>query len=81
MTNPESKSFEITQPPSVRASTTLFRLASDYGMLLVLFVLCAFFCIVTYSEQHPTGVAAANQLAERIVSEFGTTSRVLVVGG
>jgi ribose transport system permease protein len=49
-------------------------------MLLILIVLCTFFSVVTYSEYYPEDVSAANQLAARIVKEFGTKSRVLVVG-
>jgi ribose transport system permease protein len=49
----------------------LFR---DYGMLLVLLLLCALFSVVTYSEQHPTGADAAQQLARQI----GKGARVLI---
>jgi ribose transport system permease protein len=54
------------------------RFGSDYGMLLVLALLCAVFSIVTYREQNPTGEAAASQLAGQIVGEFGRDARVLV---
>lgn len=54
-------------------------LLTDYGMLLVLVALCLFFSVVTWSEQHPTGAAAARQLAGRIANDFGSGGRVLIV--
>lgn len=53
---------------------TLTRLLSDYGMLLVLLLLCAFFSVLTYSEQHQTGEAAAQRLA----GEISKGSRVMI---
>ena len=44
------------------------RFLSDHGMLLVLLLLCAFFGVATRAEQHPTGVAAARQLAATIAA-------------
>jgi ribose transport system permease protein len=41
----------------------LQRLLADYGMVLVLLLLCAFFSVMTLTEQNPTGEAAARQLA------------------
>jgi len=54
------------------------RLWSDYGMLFVLLLLCGAFGVVTYSEQYPTGEAAARQLAADILQRFGHDARVLV---
>src|SRR5688572_2269117 len=54
------------------------RFFSDYGMLLVLLLLCLFFSIVTYAEQRPGGQAAAAALAGDIRSRFGSRARVLV---
>src|SRR5437867_3695837 len=51
---------------------------SDYGMLLVLLLLGLVFSAMTYSEQHPTGEAAAAQLAGDIVQQFGRGAGVLV---
>lgn len=42
------------------------RLARDYGMLGVLILLCILFSILTISEQHPTGEAAAKLVAGRL---------------
>ncbi len=54
-------------------------LLSDYGMLLVLLLLCAFFSATTIEEQHPTGLAAARQLASAIGSGAGSGARVVIV--
>lgn len=47
-------------------------------MLCVLALLCAFFSFATYTEQHPTGEAAATQLAADITKQFGKSPRVLI---
>jgi ribose transport system permease protein len=57
---------------------TIGRLLSDYGMLLVLVLLCAFFSAVTYREQSVSGAAAGRQLASIITREVGSTARVLI---
>lgn len=56
------------------------RFLSDYGMILVLLLLCVFFSIVTTAEQSPAGEAAANQLGPAILRTAGNSSRVLIVG-
>ena len=58
---------------------TLSRLLTDYGMIFVLALLCAFFSVATYSEQSPTGEAAARQVAKTLDAQFGKTPRVLIV--
>ena len=57
---------------------TLSRLLTDYGMIFVLALLCAFFSVATYSEQSPTGEVAARQVAAEIEVKFGKTPRVLI---
>jgi ribose transport system permease protein len=54
------------------------RFLSDYGMVFVLLLLCAFFSVVTYSEQSPTGEAAAKQVSADIQVQFGKNPRVLI---
>lgn len=54
------------------------RILSDYGMILVLLLLCAFFSLVTYREQSPTGAVAGRQLAATIKAEGGESPRVLI---
>lgn len=55
------------------------RFLTDYGMILVLALLCAFFSVVTYSDQSPVGEAAAKQVVSTIRGQFGTAPRVLIV--
>lgn len=62
---------------SLRRSLRL--VVSDYGMLLVLFAIGAYLSVVTYTEQHPTGLAAARQLAASVRQKCGDNARVLVV--
>lgn len=61
------------------SATTLSRLISDYGILLGLLLLCAYYSYVTWDEQHPTGSAAGIQLAETISGSFGREATVLVL--
>ena len=58
--------------------SSLSRFLSDYGMFFVLLLLCAFFSVVTNSEQSPTGEAAAKQVISAIQEQFGKTTRVLI---
>lgn len=51
----------------------------DYGMLFVLLLLCAFFSVVTYTEQSATGEAGAKQLASAARDGFDASPRVLIV--
>ena len=46
------------------------RWLADYGMILVLVLLCAFFSVVTYSEQSPTGEAAVSQERTSLAREL-----------
>jgi ribose transport system permease protein len=52
---------------------------ADYGMVVVLLLLCAFFTVLTWSEQHPGEAAAAKDLAQTIVAEAGRRAHVLIV--
>jgi ribose transport system permease protein len=60
---------------------TLSRLLTDYGMIFVLAILCAFFTVATYTEQSPTAEAAARQIAGLIKEQFGAGRKVLIVAG
>lgn len=57
------------------------RFLADYGMILVLVLLCALFSVVTYSDQSPVGDAAAKQVFNAIRAQSGATTRVLIVAG
>lgn len=56
------------------------KLLSDYGMFLVLILLCVFFSVLTLKEQIPQGSAAAGQLIEQIKNEFRKSDIILTVG-
>ncbi|MDP1560501.1 MAG: ABC transporter permease [Pirellulaceae bacterium] len=51
----------------------------DYGMLFVLLGLIGWFSVLTYTEQHPTGVDAGQQVARQIMQQQGAKARVLIV--
>lgn len=55
------------------------RLLSDYGMIWVLLLLCLYYSVVTWTDQHPTGEAAGRQVGKMIVATCARGSRVLVV--
>lgn len=65
----------------VLMTRALSRFLTDYGMIFVLAILCAFFSVATYSEQSPTGEAAARQVASTLGTRFGGKPRVLIVAG
>ncbi|MFZ4764731.1 MAG: ABC transporter permease [Roseimicrobium sp.] len=54
------------------------RLLTDYGMILVLVMLCVFFSVVTYSDQSPKGEAGAKQVVTAIGQQFAKVPRVLI---
>jgi len=53
----------------------------DYGMVFVLLLLCAFFSVVTVSDQSPRGEAAAAQVAAEIKKSHGPAPQVLIAVG
>ncbi|MBT7649522.1 MAG: ABC transporter permease [Opitutae bacterium] len=54
--------------------------SSDYGMLGVLILLCAFFSWITFEEQQPEGEIGAEQLSQSIAGKFTEPGRVLIAG-
>jgi ribose transport system permease protein len=58
----------------------LKKMLSEFGMILVLLLLCAWFSVATYSDQSPAGEAGARQVAADI-AQLGRAPRVLVVSG
>ncbi|UCC43788.1 MAG: ABC transporter permease [Candidatus Zixiibacteriota bacterium] len=60
-------------------SSGLRRLLSDYGMAVVLILLCLLFSILTVSERHPTGVSAARSLFEETDLSSMAAREVLIV--
>ena len=61
----------------LRASISRF--ISHYGMALVLLLICGYYSLVTWDEQYPNGIEAAEELAHRIQQELGASPRLLVI--
>lgn len=57
--------------------TSFTKILSDYGMVVVLLLLCLFFSAVTYTEQSASGPAALDQIAEGVKPG----EKVLLIGG
>ncbi|MHC4323118.1 MAG: ABC transporter permease [Planctomycetota bacterium] len=56
------------------------KLFGDYGMVLVLIVLCLLFSLLTLKEQTPLGGNAIAEILERINSRFDKSDTILAVG-
>jgi ribose transport system permease protein len=54
--------------------------SSDYGMLGVLVLLCAFFSWITFEKQQPEGEDGAEQLSQSIADQFTEPGCVLIAG-
>ena len=54
------------------------RFVSDYGMLFVLLLLCAYFSAVTIADQNPVGASAGKQLAREIANALKPGARLLI---
>jgi ribose transport system permease protein len=65
---------------TARLSPALSRFLADYGMVIVLLVLCLFYAWATFTEQHPTGAAGGEQLAADLVAGLPRGASVLIVG-
>ena len=52
---------------------------ADYGMVLVLLALGAYYSWVTWEEQHPTGTSAATQLSKSVTEKYEPETRVMIV--
>lgn len=63
-----------------RIRAVLSRAFSDYGMVLVLLLLCGFYSWVTLDEQHPVGEAGARALTREILQHYQPPASVLIVG-
>jgi ribose transport system permease protein len=61
------------------ANATLSRFFSNYGMLAVLLLLCAYYSWATLREQQPRGAAAGEALAAQVVDAVAAPSSVLIV--
>lgn len=56
----------------------MLRCLNDYGMLVVLLLLCALFSALTIRDQQPNDAAAAQELARNITRSFGSGARVMI---
>jgi len=54
------------------------RLLSDYGSVFILLLLCAYYSVVTWSEQHPQTPAAGRKLARTILDQAGENASVII---
>src|SRR5437763_13115537 len=66
----------MTRP---RRSTAIGRFIADYGMLIALLLLCAFFSWRTMATQHPQGATAGRLVAQRIATTLGSNANIVVV--
>ena len=57
---------------------SLARMLTDYGMFVVLMLLCVFFSAVTFTEQAASGPAAAEQLRNDMVKVLDADARVII---
>ena len=71
------RSFQMPSRGTARHAVS--RLLKDYGMFLVLLLLCGYYSWVTFEEQHPTGLAGAEELGEQIIARFSKGSHILIV--
>ncbi len=55
------------------------RFSADYGMVFVLLLLCGYYSVATWAEQHPTGAAAGEEMAGRIAAKVGSEAQVVIV--
>ncbi len=64
-----------------QAARSLLRLASDYGMLLVLVLLGVIFSIITLKRQEPTGAEAARAMVKQVVAALPDSAKGQVLAG
>ena len=56
----------------------MLRRFDDYGMPVVLLLLCAFFSVLTIRDQQPNDAAAAQELARQISRSVAAGARVMI---
>jgi ribose transport system permease protein len=57
------------------------RTMTDYGMIVALILLCAYFSWKTVETQAPTGSQAAEQVCAKIMKKLGKNAKVIIVSG
>ena len=61
------------------AERRLSRFLSDYGMSLVLLLLCVYYGAVTFALQDPSGASGGEQLAREVYQRVQPNARILIV--
>ncbi len=62
-----------------KSTGRLRRFFFEYGMVLVLGVLCILFSLLTISEQQLTGISAAENLTKQVIENIPAGSSILIV--
>ncbi|MGV3719963.1 MAG: ABC transporter permease [Actinomycetota bacterium] len=65
--------------PKSEYRSALTRWMSDYGIVLVLLALCAYYSWATYGVQQVSGRPAGEQLAQQLLHQYGAKGRFLIV--
>ncbi|MBK7141414.1 MAG: ABC transporter permease [bacterium] len=64
-----------------RRDSAFTRLLSDYGMLIVLVLLCILFSALTVTEQTTTGKKGAELLSKEVIALYPHEGRILILAG
>ena len=67
--------------PGPRLRAIFSRLLSEYGMVLVLLLLCTYYSVATIADQHPEGESGGTALARELTTRLQPGARVLIVAG
>ncbi len=58
---------------------TSTRFFVDYGMVVVLFLLCLLFSLLTLRDQHPSGTDAGEALFTKIRANYSSSEKILII--
>lgn len=58
---------------------SILKIFNEYGMLVILLLLCVFFSVMTLRDQYPTGEAAAESALKSIDRSYIADGRILIV--
>ncbi len=64
-----------------KRDSVITRFISDYGMLIVLILLCILFSVLTVTEQTTTGKEGAELLSREVVAHYPQKERILILSG
>src|SRR6266849_2066194 len=62
-----------------RLPPVLSRFLADYGMSVVLLLLCAYYSVASIAEQDPTGADGGAQLARIVLRHVGHSGKVVII--